>query len=66
MNTKTAVDLFSEIINKFAGPKWVADPKIWDKAEKAVDKKKYKGDRYYKIVSDVYFNMGGKKKKSKN
>jgi len=63
-----ALDLFyslSSKLNKFAGPKWVANEKIWDRAEKAVSKKKYKGDSYYKVVTDVYFKMGGKKKKPK-
>ena len=49
---------------KFAGPKWVNDPKIWDKAEKAVlgGKKKYskKDGTFYQVVTTVYKNMGGK------
>jgi len=39
---------------------WVMDEDIWDKAKKAVDKKKYPGERYWRVVTDVYKNMGGR------
>lgn len=43
---------------------WVKDEDIWEKAKKEVDKDKYDEDSYWAVVTEVYKNMGGKKKKS--
>lgn len=46
-------------------PSWVASEKIWDKAKKAIRpyKKNYKEP--WAVISHIYFNMRGKKKKKK-
>lgn len=46
-------------------PSWVANEAIWNKAKKAVKpyKKNYKEP--WSVISHVYFNMHGQKKKKK-
>lgn len=41
-------------------PAWVQDDDIWEKARAAVDPSKYSGDDYWKVVTTVYENMGGR------
>lgn len=46
-------------------PSWVADKAIWDKAKKAVKPYKKNYEEPWSVISHVYFNMHGKKRKKK-
>ena len=67
MNLVELNELIDVFVEKTARPKWVAEPKKWERAEKAVfhkGRKKYK--QPYRVISDIYLNkMHGKKKKKK-
>jgi len=67
MNLVELNELIDNFVEKTAGPKWVAEPKKWERAEKAVfhkGRKKYK--QPYRVISDIYlYKMHGKKKKKK-
>lgn len=44
-------------------PAWVASESTWDEAKKSVRKEWNKYDEPWSVVADLYFKMGGKKKK---